>query len=304
MPPLPDVPSLHVGSPRDFSESMMQVSKLVKSFAPSHDLWPTMETVTLVSDLFAGRLPGYQTLQTPYHNSFHTLEVFVCAARLLDGLSQAGRPLPAAGVDAVLAGALLHDTGYVMTEAENGGSGAQYTMVHVERGVHFADAHCRYLAAETHAITCHAILATDHHRDPLRLEFVSEVDREASMTLATADIVAQMASREYLERLMFLHFEFREAGIGSFSDVHDLLEKTAVFYRATRQRLAGPLGGVVDLLALHFEHALGERRNYYMESIDRNIAYLEAVVAMDRPARMARLKRGGIVEQAMKQSVQ
>lgn len=302
MQDIPDVPSLHVGNPQDFAETMMQVAKLVKGFAPGHDLWPVMETVTLVHQLFHGHLPGYQTLRTPYHNAFHTLEVFLCAARLLDGLSQAGRPLPAAGVDAALVGALLHDTGYVMTNAESGGSGAQYTMVHVERGVNFANAHCHFLSKEALAMTANAILATDHHRDPERLSFASDVDRTAAMTLATADIVAQMASREYLERLLFLHFEFREAGIGSFKDVHELLEKTADFYRTTRQRLDGPLGGTVDLLALHFDHALGQRRNFYLESIDRNIAYLESIVAMDRPARLAKLKRGGIIERALHQS--
>jgi hypothetical protein len=40
-----------------------------------------------------------------------------------------------------------------------------------------------------------------------------------------------MANREYLERLLLLYFEFEEAGMGGFSDIHALLEGTAAFYR-------------------------------------------------------------------------
>jgi hypothetical protein len=107
-----------------------------------------------------------------------------------------------------------------------------------------------------------------------------------------------MSSREYLERLLFLYCEFREAGVEGFHDFHDLLEKTVVFYEATRKRLLGELNEVVAALELHFEAVINERRNCYPDLIDRNIAYLQSVLREDRDQRLAMLKRGGIVREA------
>jgi hypothetical protein len=53
-----------------------------------------------------------------------------------------------------------------------------------------------------------------------------------------------MANREYLERLLLLYFEFEEAGMGGFSDIHSLLEGTSAFYRITKERLDRDLNGL------------------------------------------------------------
>ena len=117
----------------------------------------------------------------------------------------------------------------------------------------------------------------------------------ASVT-ATADLVGQMANREYLERLLLLYFEFKEAGIPLFADIHDLLEKTDGFYRMMAARLQNELGGLAPHLTRHFDQARGVRRNYYLESIHRNLDYLGSLVKQERTRRFDRLKRGGIVD--------
>jgi hypothetical protein len=65
----------------------------------------------------------------------------------------------------------------------------------------------------------------------------------------------------------------------------------------TRDRLDRDLGGMTIQLARHFAEITGEGRNFYMESIERNLAYLEQVVNESRSQRLEMLKRGGVVEQ-------
>lgn len=86
-----------------------------------------------------------------------------------------------------------------------------------------------------------------------------------------------MADRTYLEKQLFLYLEFEEAHFGSFQNIHDLLRKTRNFYEVTRQKLDGELGG-------------------YLESIEKNIAYLGKVTSLNEAKYLSMLKRGGIVE--------
>jgi hypothetical protein len=107
-----------------------------------------------------------------------------------------------------------------------------------------------------------------------------------------------MANREYIERLLLLYFEFREAGITFFTDIHDLLEKTGSFYQLMNGRLQSELGNLAPFLTPHFDQARGVRRNFYTESVDRNLDYLANLVKEERSRRFDHLKRGGIVTRA------
>ena len=87
--------------------------------------------------------------------------------------------------------------------------------------------------------------------------------------------------------------------MGGFSDIHALLEGTAAFYRVTKARLDEDLNGLSSRLRLHFSAEQDADRNFYTESIDRNLGYLEHVVRMERQRRLASLKRGGVVEKVL-----
>ena len=94
-----------------------------------------------------GRDPAYERLDTRYHDFEHTLQGVLCLARLLKGWSQA-RTRPAPDERAMrlgLLGMLLHDTGYLKPRGDCDGTGAKYTLVHVERSAEFAG---RILRAE------------------------------------------------------------------------------------------------------------------------------------------------------------
>ena len=50
------------------------------------------------------------------------------------------------------------------------------------------------------------------------------------------------------------------------------------------------------MLLFHFKDWFGVENNYYMESIEKNIAYLSKVTSLNREEQLSMLKRGGIVE--------
>lgn len=292
-------PFAALGNTLDTGEVEAQVREIVQNFAPGHDLARIASAFGLLDKAFDGNLPGYQRLRTLYHNRSHTNEVVLCSARMLHGLHLAGQGVDGDHIDAALIGALLHDVGYVMTDEEQGGTGAQFTDTHVQRGVEFAKRHLSDLPADLlHAIT-KVILLTDHRKHPDWIQFENLQQQRAAYATATADLVGQMANREYLERLLLLYFEFEEAGMGHFADVHDLLENTTGFYRTVKARLDHDLNGLSSHLMHHFSQQQNADRNFYAESIDRNLGYLERVVRIERQRRLEFLKRGGVVEKVL-----
>ena len=294
-----DSPFAALGNVSDTEEVEAQVDAIVRRFAPGHDLARVDAAFSLLNRAFDGELPGYQKLQTLYHNRTHTNEVVLCTARMLHGMHLAGQGLDDDHVDAALIGALMHDVGYLMRDEEASGTGAQFTDNHVLRGVEFARRHLLDLPANVLEVTAKVILLTDHRKHPdwVRLDNVQQ--QRAAYATATADLIGQMANREYLERVLFLYYEFEEAQLGGFADIHDLLEKTTAFYRTIKSRLDQDLNGLSAHLGRHFEQQTGAGRNFYQESIDRNLGYLERVVATEREHRLERLRRGHVVEQLL-----
>lgn len=294
-----DSPFLALGNVRDTGEVAAQVAGIVGSFAPGHDLTRISAAFELLDRAFDGDLPGYQNLKTLYHNRTHTNEVVLCAARMLHGLHLAGMGVDGEYLDAALIGALMHDVGYLMSDAEAGGTGAQFTEGHVMRGVEFARRHLSELPAPVLEATTKVIMLTDHRKSPDWVSFDNPQQQRAAYATATADLIGQMANREYLERVLFLYFEFEEAQMGGFADIHDLLEKTAAFYRMIKGRLDTELKGLSVNLARHFGQQTGTERNFYQESIDRNLAYLSRVVDTGREHRFEKLRRGHVVEKVL-----
>ncbi|HMD73750.1 MAG TPA: hypothetical protein VKG05_07825, partial [Steroidobacteraceae bacterium] len=115
-------------------------------------------------------------------------------------------------------------------------------------------------------------------------------DRKLGTLIGTADLIAQMADRCYLEKCRDrLYPEFVLGGIAAaagsdgalqvkYSSGVDLLRQTPQFVRDTRvRRLEG-----------EFEHAyryiepLFDGKNPYIEAIDRNLGYLNRVLRTER----------------------
>ena len=253
-----------------------------------------------VMRLFHGAYRGYCPIKTLYHNLPHTLAVFLCAVRLLHGVHVTGTRISDDEITLVMIATLMHDVGYAQQFGEETGTGAQFTLSHVRRGVAFMR---RYLAERQfpHGLAeslAPMMLATDRALSFSELDFPDERTRLLGKIVGTADLTGQMADRAYLEKLLFLYLEFKEANFGNYQSIHDLLRQTKSFYQLTRQKMDGELDGMYTRLSFHFKDTLGVDTNYYQESIEKNIAYLEQVILHNETEYLSMLKRGGIVEKA------
>jgi hypothetical protein len=272
---------------------LAEAKRSLKSTNPETDFKPVERVFLATKRLYDGRMPGYLACAVEYHDYCHSIAVFAASSRLLDGCVLSGLSLgPRLGAEMLIA-ALLHDAGYIRLEGDDSGTGAQYTKVHVDRSAAFArrEAAALGLTGESAERVARMILATDIARPWESLDFESEEERRGGEILAAADLLGQMADRAYLEKLLFLYYEFREAGIGGYDCAFDVLKKTASFYAATRARLDGPLGRVSGMSERHFSVRNGLAKDLYSEAIERQMAYLDRIIADDSCNFRKKLKR-------------
>jgi len=276
---------------------------VILRISPNYDLALTRAVFDDVNALFFGTYPGYAPVKTPYHNCAHTLHVFMCAVRLMHGVHVSGSAMSDEDVTLVTMAALMHDIGYAQTVEEESGTGAQHTPCHVARGIAFMH---RYVAAKKLPAGWGPrletlIRSTDPGYPFAQIPFGDKHTRLLGQLVATADLVGQMADRTYLEKLLFLYLEFKEANFGNYRNVHDMLRQTRRFYEITREKLDVVYEGLYARLSDHFRETMGVANNYYIESIEKNIAYLDEVTRHEEAEHLEMLKRAGIADKAKAQ---
>ena len=98
--------------------------------------------------------------------------------------------------------------------------------------------------------------------------------------VGSADILAQMADRYYLESLSGLYREQCAGGVCRHVSALDLMKKTRQFYnQVVLPRLDIAFSRISAAMRTHFRLRHNIDRDLYLENIDKNIAYLEAVIA-------------------------
>lgn len=279
---------------------MLIASGIVRRINPAYDFSAVRTTFDDVVRMFHGEYPGYAPIRTLYHDLRHTLDVFLCAVRLTHGMHVSGTRFTDEELTIIMIAALMHDIGYAQPYGEATGTGAQHTRSHVRRGIEFL---AHYIPAQGFSLRLTSpmefiLLCTDPAVAIAEIDFPDERIRLLGQIVGTADLTGQMADRTYLEKLLFLYLEFKEAQFGGYQNVYDLLQKTHAFYVSTRKRLDTGLGGIYGYLKYHFKDCYGAENNYYLESIEKNIAYLSKVTELDRTRQLSMLKRGGIVRRA------
>ncbi len=280
-------------------ESIIQeVKQIFKALYPISFFSPVKKSFSLAKRLFHGKFPGYLACTTEYHDFTHTTDALLAAARLADGGSNT-RPLSHELCVNLLLAALFHDTGYIQESWDREGTGAKYTSNHVERSIVFVqkNAPAFNLEDDDTAIISRLIRCTGLNVDLDTIEFASDDERYAGCILGTADILGQMSDRAYLEKLIFLYREFKEAGIPGFNTEFDILRKTIDFYEITLQRLKGSYGGVYQNARVHFNRRFGIDENLYMNAIERHIAYLRKIIEDDTTNFRHKLKRGSWIHE-------
>jgi hypothetical protein len=260
---------------------------------PKADFGLVDKIFLLTKRLYDGRFPGYLPCAVEYHDYTHSVAVFGATSRLLDGCACAGLTMAPDRATETLIAALLHDTGYIREDGDEQGTGAQYTKVHVDRSAAFTRRQASALGLDSEAADriARMILGTDLARPWDKLVFQDESERLGGEILAAADLIGQMADRAYLEKLLFLYYEFREAGIGGYDSAFDILKKTAGFYESTKARLDGPLGRVSSRAREHFLARYDIDRDLYREAIERQMSYLDSILADNSSNFRTKLKR-------------
>jgi len=235
--------------------------------------------------LHRGEYPGYRACDTTYHNLQHTLDVTLAMARLMDGYERSaerGEPLGDRLFSLGIVTALYHDIGYLrrVTDTRHK-NGAEYTLKHVSRGASFLSS---YLAKQGMAKLASAasriIHFTGYERQIGAIRLQNPTYRMLGNLLGTADIIAQMSDRCYLEKCRDrLYSEFVAGGLAArdekdpresvkFTSVEDLVIRTPGFYRTAMDRLNQQLGGVYRFAEVHFGG-----QNLYIETIEKNIEF-------------------------------
>jgi len=270
-----------------------EVRRIFLYHYPSRQFSAIGKNNLLVKKLFAGDYPGYRRCNTEYHDFSHTIDATLATARLVDGYNIRNDPLPQRLVVNLLNAALLHDTGYIQEDWDREGTGAKYTISHVERSTEFVRKNRAAFSIRIEDLDTisRLIRSTGLSVSMDSIPFATKEEKIAGCMLGTADLLGQMSDRTYLEKLIFLYNEFREAGIAGFATEFDLIKKTVDFYEITKKRMDQGYQRVYRYAREHFSKRYSVRHNLYMEAIERHISYLHTIIADDTTNFRHKLKR-------------
>ena len=250
-----------------------------------------LQAISYIARLYRGEHPGYAACDTGYHDMQHTLDVTLASARLLDGYERSQKNGESLGEELFVFGillALFHDSGYLRKRGiEDTRCGAEFTLVHVSRSEQLLRNYLLETGMSTLAETAaQAVHYTGYEIPAGRIQVPTPAHQTVGNLVASADILAQMSDRCYLEKCHDrLYTEFVLGGIASkrdeqgkeqviFASPRDLVIKTPGFYRGATKRLNETLNGAYRYADKHFGG-----QNLYLEALEKNILFAEYVAA-------------------------
>ena len=254
-----------------------------------------------IGRLYAGEHPDYEPCDTEYHDIQHVLDVTLAMARLMDGYerNRNGYPaLPAAGFSLGVVSALFHDFGYLRRRTDRRHRyGAEYTLTHVSRGSRHLRRYLPRIGLRRYAASGAALVHYTGYERPVETIRLSDtLLRRVGQMLGTADIIAQMSDRCYLEKCRDrLYPEFVLGGLARrhlpggrtqvvFSSGDDLVRKTPGFYLTAAKRLDLQLARAYEYAERHFRG-----QNLYLEEMQKNVRYAQAVADASGTGMLRRL---------------
>ncbi|MBK6673266.1 MAG: HD domain-containing protein [Proteobacteria bacterium] len=269
------------------------VQELLESAWPGLPFAPVARAFHDFEMAFTGRMPGYFGVDTVYHDQQHTLDVTLAMARLMVGYerSYVGTDM-ALGAERAAVGiflALFHDIGYLRERTEEAQNGAEFTRNHVTRSARFMDFYLPTIGfAHWTRLTSEIVHFTGYEKtfEQIGEKLKDPRDIKLGHLLGTADMIAQMADRCYLEKCRDrLYPEFVLGGVAVSVDATgsrgvryasglDLLRQTPGFMEDVRRKR---LDAAFDRAYRYLEPLFGGR-NPYIESIDQSLVFLRQVL--------------------------
>ncbi len=265
------------------------VCALFREEWPNEPLLAVERTLETFDALFTGRLPGYNGVDTVYHDRQHSLDVMLAMARLLVGHDRSVPPDERLGFARAAMGfvvAAFHDAGYIREAGDPIPNGALYTSSHVSRSARFLANFMPTVGMAEWVPIATQIVHYSGYEVPFGQIKVSDPrDHRVGHLLGTADLIAQMSDRCYLEKCRDrLYPEFVLAGTATarneqgvqvrFASGLDLLRQTPNFVDSMmRDRLDGQFGR-----AYRFLEPLFDGKNPYLEAIHQHMDFLQKVL--------------------------
>jgi len=266
-----------------------ELDRLLRLLYPAASRVGLDQAFTDCISLYRGQYPGYAACDTAYHDLQHVLEVTLAMARLMDGYERSRHNSPALGVRLFQLGlvlALFHDVGYVRKSRDSRGrNGAHYTKVHVSRGERFLREYLPKVGmADLAESAAELVHFTGYEKAVDKIGVTDPLLRLLGSLLGSADIIAQMSDRCYLEKCRDrLYPEFVDGGIARsttddgrenvlFASGDDLVAKTPVFFESAVKRLEVDLGGAHQYAATHFGGF-----NLYMHAAAKNVQFARQI---------------------------
>jgi hypothetical protein len=286
---------IDIESPEAVHKEVLHIFRLIN---PKFDTEQIDRVFKFTVDLYEGKLQEYKACNTDYHNLRHITDTYLAMARLLHGAQLSDANFTDREIVLGVTGALMHDTGMIQEASDTEGTGAKYTQDHVMLSMDFVEKHAASLLLESQEVIDlrDMILCTDLMVDITVIDFSSEKIELLGKMLGTADLIAQMADRTYLEKLLFLFHEFREAKMGDFKNEVDFLHQTVNFFEIGTKRFKETLDDTNRFMAPHFKARWDIDENLYFLSLNNQRLYLEKILAEKGKSIYEELKRDNIVD--------
>ncbi len=276
-----------------------EVEQLIRAYYPEYNLSLFKRAFSDVEKLFFGMYDGYQPSNTKYHDFEHTCSVVLAQARLIYGAMIEGKSFTAAEIEKGILASLYHDVGLIQTTDDTLGTGAKHTVGHEERSIQFMRENLeKDLCEEDIEDIADCIRCTILVMSPAKIAFRTEEMRMMGYFLGSADLLAQIADRYYLEKLLLLFEEFKEANLPGYDTPLDLLIKTGSFYKeVARKRLDNDLNSVGKYMKPYFRKRWNVDIDLYEQAIQRNLDYLDSILSGckdDLDCFLSQLRRGDL----------
>lgn len=244
------------------------------------DFSKVFEAYRDIVKLFRGNFNGYRKCNTKYHDLRHTEDCLLVMAKLIHGAYLNGFHFSKRTVNLGLISAIMHDTGYIQPANDNNGTGAKYTITHIDKSIDFVKKYFELKEYSTNDFyfVKNCLECTGLNVKVKDIKFESLENELMGKILGTADLIGQMSDVNYLQKLPFLFDEFQEGGITEYKTELDLLKKTPAFWEFTKERFASELGNVDHYLRDHFRVRWGIDKDLDREAIEKNIFRLQYIL--------------------------
>jgi hypothetical protein len=257
-----------------------EICTLTAEISPTIDIDFLQKVHADIGSFFRGDYPGFEPSLSKYHDIRHTYSVALATARLFHGMFHDDTRLPTEIILQGLLSAYFHDLGMLPRSPDSDEYYDSSTRDHETRSMNIIK---QYLDTNNYPakFTNNCTTLIKYTNLDWKVSGVSKHNSQlhiCGQVVGSADLLAQMSDRYYVESLPYLFQEHLDSGVEKHDSAVDLMRSTIEFHETIiKTRLWKSLGNLSPSMQTHFRHRFGIDRNLYIENIDLNLTYLEQI---------------------------